>query len=67
MSAAGDERRALVSGTVSGERAPKNKALGTFPDAAALLPQPGGFDGLLGIEVAPNPNRFAAPEVDHVP
>jgi hypothetical protein len=30
------------SGTVGGERTPKNMALGTFPDAGALLPQDAG-------------------------
>ena len=31
-----------------------------------LLPQPHGFQGLLGIEVRPNPDRLAIVELDNV-
>jgi hypothetical protein len=41
---------------VSGEHAPKNVALGAFPDAGALLPQPGGFEGFRLTTVGPHPN-----------
>jgi hypothetical protein len=30
-----------------------------------LLPQPGGFEGFFGVEVAADPNRLAVLEVDH--